>query len=38
MAGFEGTPIGLTSQILNLFAVLTRRGGLKVPRYQRPYT
>jgi hypothetical protein len=38
MAGFEGTPLGLTSQILNLFAVLTRRGGLKVPRYQRPYT
>jgi hypothetical protein len=32
------TPIGLTSQILNLAAILTRRGALKVPRYQRPYT
>lgn len=38
MAGaFEGTPLGLTSTILNLAAVLTRKQ-LKVPRYQRPYT
>ncbi len=36
--GFGETPIGLVSQILNLAAVLTRKGGLKVPRYQRPYT
>jgi len=36
--GFGETPIGLVSQILNLEAVLTRKGGLKVPRYQRPYT
>jgi hypothetical protein len=38
MAVFGETPLGLVSQILNLAAVLTRRGGLKVPRYQRPYT
>jgi hypothetical protein len=38
MAGhFGDTPLGLTSNILNLAAVLTRRQ-LKVPRYQRPYT
>ncbi len=38
MAGaFGDTPLGLTSQILNLAAVLTRKQ-LKVPRYQRPYT
>jgi hypothetical protein len=36
--GFGETPIGLVSQILNLAGVLTRKGGLKVPRYQRPYT
>lgn len=36
--GFGDTPIGLVSQILNLAAVLTRKGGLQVPRYQRPYT
>ncbi|HYD72962.1 MAG TPA: DUF262 domain-containing HNH endonuclease family protein [Candidatus Binatia bacterium] len=36
--GFGDTPIGLVSQILNLGAVLTRKGGLQVPRYQRPYT
>ncbi|HJS79922.1 MAG TPA: DUF262 domain-containing HNH endonuclease family protein [Vitreimonas sp.] len=36
--GFGDTPIGLVSQILNLAGVLTRKGGLKVPRYQRPYT
>lgn len=35
---FGETPIGLGSQILNLNAVLTRKAGLKVPRYQRPYT
>lgn len=35
---FGETPLGLTSQILNIAAVLTRKGGLKVPRYQRPYT
>jgi Protein of unknown function DUF262/Protein of unknown function (DUF1524) len=39
MAGsFGDTPLGLVSQILNLAAVLTRKAGLKVPRYQRPYT
>ena len=39
MAGvFGDTPLGLTSQVMNLAAVLTRKGGLKVPRYQRPYT
>jgi hypothetical protein len=39
MAGpFGDTPIGLTSQILNLAGVLTRRASLKVPRYQRPFT
>jgi hypothetical protein len=36
--GFGDTPIGLVSQILNLAGVLTRKGGLQVPRYQRPYT
>ncbi len=36
--GFGETPIGLVSQILNLAGVLTRKGGLSVPRYQRPYT
>jgi len=36
--GFGETPIGLVSQILNLAGVLTRKAGLKVPRYQRPYT
>jgi hypothetical protein len=36
--GFGETPIGLVSQILNLAGVLTRKGGLRVPRYQRPYT
>jgi hypothetical protein len=36
--GFGETPIGLVAQILNLDGVLTRKGGLKVPRYQRPYT
>ncbi|MCL4713274.1 MAG: DUF262 domain-containing protein [Hyphomonadaceae bacterium] len=35
---FGSTPLGLTSQILNLGAVLTRKPALKVPRYQRPYT
>jgi len=38
MAGFGNTPMGLSSQILNLGAVLTRKPDLKVPRYQRPYT
>ncbi len=39
MSGLFGeTPLGLASQILNLAAVLTRKAGLKVPRYQRPYT
>ena len=38
MAGaFGETPLGLTSTILNVAAVLTRKQ-LKVPRYQRPYT
>lgn len=38
MAGaFGDTPIGLSSQVLNLAHVLARRA-LKVPRYQRPYT
>lgn len=38
MAGpFGDTPPGLVSQIFNLAAVLTRKGGLKVPRYQRPF-
>lgn len=36
--GFGETPLGLVSQILNVNAVLTRKAGLKVPRYQRPYT
>jgi hypothetical protein len=34
---FGDTPPGLNSQILNLAAVLTRKGGLKAPRYQRPF-
>jgi hypothetical protein len=39
MAGaFGETPLGLVSQIINLATVLTRKAGLKVPRYQRPYT
>lgn len=38
VGGFGDTPLGLVSQILNLAAVLTRKAGLKVPRYQRPYT
>lgn len=39
MAGpFGDTPIGLSSQILNLASVLMRKLHLKVPRYQRPYT
>lgn len=39
MAGaFGDTPLGLTSQILNIAAVLTQKAALKVPRYQRPYT
>ncbi|MGE0597009.1 MAG: DUF262 domain-containing protein [Hyphomonadaceae bacterium] len=37
-SAYGETPIGLSSQILNLGAVLTRRPFLKVPRYQRPYT
>ena len=37
-AAFGNTPLGLSSQILNLGAVLTRKPDLKVPRYQRPYT
>lgn len=37
-SGFGETPMGLSSQILNLGAVLTRKAALKVPRYQRPYT
>ncbi|MBL8546560.1 MAG: DUF262 domain-containing protein [Hyphomonadaceae bacterium] len=36
-SAFGDTPLGLTSQILNVAAVLTRKQ-LKVPRYQRPYT
>ncbi|HVY84958.1 MAG TPA: DUF262 domain-containing protein [Caulobacterales bacterium] len=32
------TPPGLSSQILNLAKLLTRRTTLRVPRYQRPYT
>ncbi len=35
---FGETPQGLHSQILNLATVLARKPGLKVPRYQRPYT
>ncbi len=31
-------PHGLESKIYNLAGVLTRKFGLKVPRYQRPYT
>lgn len=39
MAGaFGDTPLGLSSQILNIAAVLTRKSALKVPRYQRPFT
>ncbi|MGE0743398.1 MAG: DUF262 domain-containing protein [Hyphomonadaceae bacterium] len=37
-APFGDTPLGLTSHILNIGAVLTRKPALKVPRYQRPYT
>jgi len=37
-ASFGETPLGLSSMILNLAGVLTRKAGLKVPRYQRPYT
>ncbi len=36
-SAFGETPLGLTSQVLNVAAVLTRKQ-LKVPRYQRPYT
>jgi Protein of unknown function DUF262/Protein of unknown function (DUF1524) len=35
---FTDIPEGLESRILNLAGVLTRKLGLKVPRYQRPYT
>jgi uncharacterized protein with ParB-like and HNH nuclease domain len=35
---FGETPGGLQSSIMNLATVLTRKAGLKVPRYQRPYT
>jgi Protein of unknown function DUF262/Protein of unknown function (DUF1524) len=35
---FGETPLGLSSEIMNLAAILTRRASLKVPRYQRPYT
>lgn len=38
LSPFGETPPGLTSQIMNLAAVLTRRATLRVPRYQRPYT
>lgn len=38
MSDYGETPIGLSSQIINLAAILTRRPMLKVPRYQRPYT
>jgi len=37
-APFGDTPQGLNAQIMNIAAVLMRKGGLKVPRYQRPYT
>lgn len=37
-SAFGETPLGLTSQIMNIAAVLTRRFVLKVPRYQRPYS
>ncbi|MFT3728347.1 MAG: DUF262 domain-containing HNH endonuclease family protein [Terricaulis sp.] len=37
-APFGDTPQGLTAQIMNIASVLMRKGGLKVPRYQRPYT
>jgi hypothetical protein len=36
-SAFGETPLGLTSTIFNLAAVLTRKQ-LRVPRYQRPYT
>lgn len=36
--GFGETPKGLSSQVMNVAAVLTLAGGLIVPRYQRPYT
>jgi len=35
---FGDAPIGLSSQIMHVAAVLMRKNGLKVPRYQRPYT
>ncbi len=35
---FGDAPMGLTSRIMNIAAVLTRKNGLRVPRYQRPYT
>lgn len=35
---FGDPPQGLSSQISTLAGVLTRKGGLRVPRYQRPYT
>lgn len=38
MTGFGETPLGLVSNIYNLAIVLTREGGLRVPRYQRAYT
>jgi hypothetical protein len=37
-SAFGETPLGLTSQILNVAGVLTRRFVMKVPRYQRPYS
>lgn len=37
-SAFGETPIGLTSNIFNIAAVLTRKTALKIPRYQRPYT
>jgi hypothetical protein len=37
-APFGDTPNGLSSQIANIASVLMRKGGLKVPRYQRPFT
>jgi hypothetical protein len=37
-ASFGDTPQGLSSQILNLAGVLSRKFALKVPRYQRAYT
>ena len=37
-SAFGDAPPGLSSQISNLAGVLTRKGGLRVPRYQRAYT